>query len=158
MWKKILLFALVSSLKIGLASAQDKSADLAIVVGKNSPLDNVSHAELTKIFRAEKGKGPDGVRFVILMREAGSPERTAALGDIYQMNEADYGKYFLQATFIGLVQAAPRQVNAATLRQLVAGTPGAIGYARASDVDDSVKIVKVDGHSPGEADYPLKIK
>jgi hypothetical protein len=40
----------------------------------------------------------------------------------------------------------------------VSGTPGAIGYLRGSDVDDSVKILKVDGHAPGDAEYPLKIK
>jgi ABC-type phosphate transport system substrate-binding protein len=46
--------------------------------------------------------------------------------------------------------------SAAAVRQFVAATPGAIGYLLASDVDDSIKIVKVDGKAPGEAGYPLK--
>ena len=75
------------------------------------------------------------------------------------MGEDDYAKYFLQATFTGLVQAAPRPLaSPGAMRQFVAGTPGAIGYLRASDVDDSVKIVKVDGKSPGDPDYKLKLK
>jgi ABC-type phosphate transport system substrate-binding protein len=158
MWKKILIFTLFG-LQAGIACAQDKSADLAIVVGKNSPIENVTRAELAKIFRAEKAKGPDGVKFVVAMREPGSAERAGALAGIYQMNEADYGKYFLQATFVGLVQAAPRQfTSAVAMRQFVAATPGAIGYLRGGDADDTVKIVKLDGHSPGDADYKLKVK
>ena len=41
---------------------------------------------------------------------------------------------------------------------LTALSPGAITYLRASDVDPSVKVLKVDGKAPGEAGYPLKIK
>lgn len=159
MWKKTLVLALVFSLKAGPALAQDKAGDLAIVVGKNRALDNVTSDELTKIFRAEKPKGSDGVRFTLIACAPGSPERIAALAGIYKMSEDDYSKYFLQATFIGIVQSAPRPLTSAgAVRQFIAGTPGTIGYLRGSDVDDSVKIVKVDGHAPGDADYPLKIK
>jgi ABC-type phosphate transport system substrate-binding protein len=159
MWKKIFILALVISLKAGPALAQDKAGDLAIVVAKNRGLDNVTSDELTKIFRAEKTKGADGLRFVLIAREPGSPERAAALAGIYKASEDDYAKYFLQATFTGLVASAPRPFSSpATLRQFVSGTPGAIGYLRGSDVDDSVKILKVDGHAPGDAEYPLKIK
>ena len=159
MWKRLFVLALIFSLKAGPALAQDKAGDLAIVVGKNRALDNVTSDELTKIFRAEKPKGSDGVRFVLIAREPGSAERAAALAGIYKASEDDYSKYFLQATFIGLVASAPRPLaGAAAVRQFVAGTPGAIGYLRGSDVDDSVKIVKVDGHAPGDTDYPLKIK
>jgi ABC-type phosphate transport system substrate-binding protein len=159
MSKKILILILAGGLWACGALAQDKSADLAIVVGKSCSLENVTSAELAKIFRAEKSKGPDGVKFVLAMREDGSPERAAAMAGIYQMAESDYAKYFLQATFVGLVQSAPRQISSAeAMRQFVAKVPGAISYLRESDVDDSVKIVKVDGHAPGEAGYPLKVK
>ena len=159
MWKRIFFLVLILSLKTGPALAQDKAGDLAIVVAKNRDIDNVTSDELTKIFRAEKNKGSDGVRFVLIARETGSPERTAALAGIYKVSEDEYAKYFLQATFTGLVQAAPRSLTSpAAMRQFVASTPGAIGYLRGSDVDDSVKVVKVDGKSPGDADYSLKIK
>ena len=45
----------------------------------------------------------------------------------------------------------------AVAKQFVSVTPGAISYIRASDADDSVKVVKVDGHAPGEAGYALKL-
>ena len=159
MWKKLFIAALVFGLEISVATAQDKAGDLAIIVGKNSPLNNVTSEELAKIFRAEKPKGPDGVRFVITMREASSTERAAALAQIYKFGEDEYSKYFLQASFVGLVQSAPRALNGAgTVKQFVSITPGAIGYLRASDVDDSVKVLKVDGKAPGDDGYSLKLK
>jgi ABC-type phosphate transport system substrate-binding protein len=157
MWKKLIIVALVFTLKLSGVLAQ--SADLAVIVNKNSGLDNVTSEELAKIFRAEKPKDPNGTRFTITAREAGSPERTAALAQIFKMSEDDYSKYFLQATFTGQVTSAPRTINgAAVAKQFVSVTPGAISYIRSSDADDSVKILKVDGKAPGEPGYPLTIK
>ncbi len=159
MFKKIFILTIGLSLNLGRASDQDKASDLAIIVNKNSALDNVTSEELVKIFRAEKAKGPDGVRFAVTTREAGSAERAAALSQIYKMDVDAYSKYFLQATFVGLVQSAPRPLNgSATSKQFVSVTPGAISYVRGSDTDDSVKTLKVDGKSPGESGYPLKVK
>jgi len=139
--------------------AQDKAADLAIVVNSASSLDNVSSADLVKIFKAEKAKSADGTKFVLAVREAGSPERAAALKSIYGMSDSEYEKFFLQATFAGTVQSAPKALgSASSVKQFVAGSPGAICYMRGSDVDSSVKVLKVDGKSPGDADYPIKIK
>ena len=159
MLKKTLITGLLFGWLLAGANAQDKTGDLAIVINKASTLENVTSAELAKIFRAEKSKGPDGVRYVLAARETGSPERAAALAGIYQMSEDEYAKYFLQATFIGLVRAAPEQItSAAGLKAHIAKIPGTIGYLRASEVDDTVKVVKVDGKLPGEPDYKLKIK
>jgi len=159
MFKRTAIVGLLVLIGVSLARANDKADDLAIVVGKNSTLDNVTLAELVKLLREEKSKSSDGVKFIVLAREAGSAERSAALKEIYQMTEAEYQKYFLQATFVGAVQAAPKVVSgAAATRQFVAGNSGAIGYVRGSDVDDSVKVVKVDGKSPGDAGYGLKLR
>jgi ABC-type phosphate transport system substrate-binding protein len=159
MFKRTAIVGLFVLLGASVARGGDKGDDLAIVVNKNSTLDNVTQAELVKILREEKSKSADGVRFVVLAREPGSAERSAALKSIFQMTEAEYQKYFLQATFVGAVQAAPKVVSgAAATRQFVAGNPGAVGYLRGSDVDDSVKVVKVDGKSPGDAGYSLKMR
>ena len=43
------------------------------------------------------------------------------------------------------------------MRKFVFNAPGAIGYLRSSDLDDTVKIVKIDGLLPNEKDYSLQI-
>ena len=154
-----LICALIISLSFVRANAQDKSTDLAIVVGKGCTFDGFTSTELGKIFRGEKSKNPDGHHFVLVGMASHSPEFSAILADVYNLDEDGYAKYFLQATFTALVAVPPRQfASPAELRQFVAGTPGAIGYLRGTDVDDSVKALKVDGKLPGEPDYRLKIK
>lgn len=138
--------------------AQSKADHLAVIVAKASPTENLTAAELAKIFRAEKAKDASGTKFVIIQQDAGQAARAAALQGIYKMDEAGYNKYFLQATFTGAVQAAPKALSAEAAKKFVAANPGAISYVRADEADDSVKVVKVDGHAPGEAGYLLTMK
>jgi hypothetical protein len=159
LWNKFLITALLLVASRGYVLAQDKSGDLAIVVNTACSLENVSTGELAKILKAETAKSPDGVKYIIAVRETGSPEREGALKSIYQMSDAEYEKFFLQATFAGTVQAAPKQLTSgAAVRRFVASDKGAISYLCASEADATVKILKVDGKSPGDPGYPIKMK
>ena len=141
------------------AFGQDKADQLAVIVNKSSALDLVSSADLQRYFKADKTKAPDGTKIVIVMMDVGQPERDAALKSIYKMSESEYSDFIVSATFTGAMAAAPKTLpSAAAMKSYVANTPGAIGYIRASAVDDTVKALKVDGKSPGEADYSLKMK
>lgn len=141
------------------ARAQDKAGHLAIVVNKGSGLSEVSSAELAKFFKAEKTKAPDGSKVVIVMQEAGRPEREAALQNIYKMSDGEYNKYFLQATFTGAVASAPKALaNGRSVLAFVAANPGALGYVKGDETDDTVKVLKIDGKVPGDAGYSLPCK
>jgi len=159
MRKLLCLWLAITCFTLPLARASAGVNDLAIIVGKNNVLDDVTSADVLKIFRAEKRKGADGVKFVIVMRDPGAAERALILAKLYGMGEDDYSKYFLQATFVGMVQSAPRELpSAAAVLQFVAATPGAIGYVRAGDLNDSVKALKIDGKAAGDPDYKLNAK
>ena len=150
----LLAFAAASTVR-----ADDKADHLAIVVNKASKLDDISSADLQKYFKADKTKTPDGAKVVIVMQDAGRPERDGALKLIYKMSEREYTDFFVEATFTGAVSAAPKSFpSAAAVKQFAADTPGAIGYVRGSEADDTVKVLKVDGKAPGDADYKLKLK
>jgi hypothetical protein len=41
--------------------------------------------------------------------------------------------------------------------KFVFNVPGAIGYVRASDVDSTVKVLRVDGRLPGDKDYRFRL-
>jgi hypothetical protein len=139
--------------------AEDKAQHLAIVVNKNSSLSDITSAELAKFFRAEKSKAPDGSKVVIVMQEAGRPEREAALQSVYKMSDGEFNKYFLQATFTGAVASAPRALaNGRAVLKFVSETAGALGYVKGDEADDSVKVLKIDGKAPGDAGYALSCK
>jgi hypothetical protein len=40
--------------------------------------------------------------------------------------------------------------------ELISVIPGAIAFIPQTDVKDGLKVVKIDGHLPGEPGYPLK--
>jgi ABC-type phosphate transport system substrate-binding protein len=139
---------------------QDKSEQsLAIVVNQSNPVENLSFVELRRIFMGERSHWPNGRRITLVMMEAGQAERKAVLRDIYQMNETDFNNHFLQGVFTGEVFVSPKTLaTSAGVCKFVFNVPGAIGYVRASTVEGSVKVVRIDGHLPDDKDYRLHLQ
>jgi len=93
-----------------------------------------------------------------VMRDPGTPEREAILQTLYGVDEDEYRRGFLQAVFTGEANGAPRVLASPNgVLRFVFNVPGAIGYVRASEVDASVKTLRVDGRLPGEAGYRLEV-
>ena len=131
---------------------------LAIVVNRSNPIDEISLGDLRRVFRGQRGRWPNGRRVTLVMRDPGAPERNALLQELYGLGEEDYRRGFLQAVFSGETSDAPKTLASAYgVLRFVFNVPGAIGYARASEVDASVKILRVDGRLPGESGYQLEV-
>ena len=139
-------------------SRTNPSQTLAIVVNRSNPIDNVSFNELRKIFLGERNHWANGHRIAIAMLDYGQPERRTVLRLIYRMDEQSYQDYLLRGMFRGDVFVAPKTLaSPAILRKFVFNAPGAVGYLRSSDVDASVKVVRVDGLLPEDKGYRLQI-
>jgi len=131
-------------------------AELAVVVNKSTALATVGSADLRLMILGERPKWPDGAKVTPVETPPDSPETALMLKAVCKMSDAIRKRYYMQAAFTGKDIAPPRDVaSAAALKQFVAGTPGAIGCILASEVDDSVKVLKVDGNAPGEPGYKL---
>lgn len=130
---------------------------LAIVVNRSNPVDNLSFAELRKIFIGDRSHWPNGHRIAVAMLDEG-PERQTVLRLIYRMDENAYQDHLLRGMFRGDVFVPPKTLSSPQiLRLFVFNAPGAIGYLRASDVDESIKIVRIDGLLPDDKNYRLPI-
>jgi phosphate transport system substrate-binding protein len=139
------------------ADAQ-KAEPLAIVVNRANPMSEVSLSDLRKIYRGQRGRWSNGRRVTIVMRDAGTPERGAILRSLYGIDEENYRRGFLQAIFSGEATDAPKMLATPNgVLRFVFNVPGAIGYVRASEVDDSVKVLRVDGRLPGDAGYGIEV-
>lgn len=140
----LMLFSLLGALCAARPWQPATSAgeEVDIVVNKSNTIGDQTAASLKPVFVCDKSTWPNGKRVSVLMLAPGSPERAVILREIYKMSEADYGKYFLQAAFSGRITAPPKDLaSPAQMKQDVAANPGAIGYLKSSDVDDSVKVV-----------------
>jgi hypothetical protein len=131
---------------------------LTIIVNRSNPVENLSTPELRHIFLGERGHWPDGDRITLVMMEVGEPERRAVLQQVCLMSEADFNRHFLRGLFTGEVFVSPKTLATPVgVRKFVFNVPGSIGYLRASDVDDTVKVLRIDGHLPGEKGYKLEL-
>lgn len=133
---------------------------IVVIVNNANPVDNLSIGELKKLFLGDRSRWDTGKAVAPVMLAPGAPERTAFLKIVCGMNDADLGKYFLQAAFTGKSATPPKEVSsAAALKSFVASSPGGIGFIKASDLpagDATVKAVKVDtvASDPG---YKIKM-
>jgi len=131
---------------------------LAIIVNRENPIENLSMAELRTVFLGERSHWPNGRRITLVMMEPGQPERDTLLRDVCHMSESDLRRRYLQGLLTGEVLVSPKTLaSPAGVRKFVFNVPGAIGYLRPEDVDDSVKVIRIDGHLPRDAEYLLKI-
>jgi len=144
----------------GAGYAQTTSGQsLAIIVNQSNPVENLSLTELRRIFLGERSHWPNGRRITLVIMPPGEPEREAILREVCRMNEKDYNNHFLHGLFTGEVFASPKTLSTPVgVRKFVFNVPGAIGYVRTADVDDSVKVLRIDGLLPGDKDYKIPMQ
>ncbi|HEY7545033.1 MAG TPA: hypothetical protein VID27_09135 [Blastocatellia bacterium] len=154
----IILAAALIAMTSARATPLPVQEDLAIIVNKSNTVDNLSLADLRKIFLAERTRWPNGRKVTIVMREQGRAERAAALRLIYRMREQEFNRYFLNIKFTGETLEEPKLLSSVDgMLKFVFNVPGAIGYVRASEVDSSVKVLRIEGLAPGQPGYKLKL-
>jgi ABC-type phosphate transport system substrate-binding protein len=140
-----------------LAAQTAKEGDVAIVVHADTPISNLTLAEVRKIFRGDKQYWTTNLPVVLLVRAPVARERDVVLKMIYQMTEAQFRQYWVAKIFRAESVSAPKLVYTPDMaNQLVATLPGAISFVDAKQVGSGVKVVRVEGKLPGEAGYPLR--
>jgi phosphate transport system substrate-binding protein len=137
--------------------APPPSPPLAIVVHRSNPVDDLTTAELRRIFLLDTQTWPHGRKITVVLREKGQAERTDAIRLVCGLSERDYERHILFRTFQGSVGIGPRSIqSAAAMLRFVYSAPGAIGHVNAVEADASVKVLRIDGLLPDDARYPLR--
>jgi len=152
---------LVASMILASASAVAQetvaSSAIAIVVHKDTDVDNLSLHELRSIFLANQQFWSNRTRIILLVRAPKSEERDFVLNTIYQMDEAQFRQYWIAKMFRAEVPRGPKIVFSTDMTlDLVVAIPGSISFINANEVTDDVKVVRVDGKLPTEEGYPLQ--
>jgi len=132
---------------------------LAIVVNRSNPTSDLTMAQLRAMFLGERKWWSHRRRIALAAMRRSSPESQTVLRMIYQMDSRELDHYFLYQSFKGENLRRPTTLPApADVKKFVVSTPGAVGYLRESDIDDSVKVVRVNGLLPGDDGYPLRLR
>jgi len=150
--------AVVESSDPPLAQQAQGTEPLVIVVNRSNPVDNLSQTDLRKIFLGNRSHWADGRRITLVMRDPGEPERKTLLHDVCGMSEEQLKNHFLHGLYTGEILVSPKTLSTpAGVRKFIFNVPGAIGYLRISDLDNSVKAVRVDELSPDDRSYKLRV-
>jgi len=139
------------------AAGTPPGACIAIVVNTSNPVNNLSLADLRKIYFGDRQYWKSNLPVVLLMRSPGSHEREVVLRVVFEMTEERYTKYWVAKVVRAEVSDPPASLYSfGMLQEGVRGNPGAVGYVDANDVRPGVKVLRIDGLLPGDSGYSLR--
>jgi|SRR5215469_6801714 len=119
----------------------------AVVVNKDNSSDNVSSAQFARMIRGEVKKWPDGKNVIIVLHRDSVGEREA-LEHLNKMTASEWDVFLLNhkdsIVFV--------DTDAEVLKE-VQSEPGALGIIEVHSIDNSVKVLHLDGRLPMELGY-----
>ena len=142
-WVLLLLIA-------GLA-ASCEAKQLAVIVDKTNNTGGLSTVDLTKVFKFDSHKWPDGRPVILVLRDPSTPEMKTAIEKLYHM-QVDQFKSLLAAHASGVILVHSEE----ELLKSVEAIPGAVGLVDVYSINGRVNVLKVDGKLPLEPGYFLK--
>jgi ABC-type phosphate transport system substrate-binding protein len=155
----LLLLVCLFVLFNGPSSAQSPrdSDDIAVVVHPDTPVNDLTLSEVRQVLLGERQYWTAKLPVVLLIRAPVTHERDVVLRVVYQMTEAQFKQYWVAKIFRAEAASPPKIVYSNDMQyELVSGLPGAIGFMDAHTVRPGLKILRVDGHLPGDKNYPLR--
>lgn len=131
--------------------------DIAVVVHADTPISDLSLAEVRRVLLGERQYWNAKLPVVLLMRAPVARERDVVLRVIYQMSESQFQQYWVAKIFRAEAASPPKIVYSNDMQlELVAALPGAIAFVDSRNVRSGMKVIRVDGRMPGDKDYPLR--
>lgn len=126
---------------------------IAVVVHPASPLSDLSSEELRRLFLGSTTSLEGGERVELGgLNEARSRFYRSALG----MSEDRLKRHWISRVFAGQPGTPPVEFRSTDeLLEFVASHPGAVAFVHAGSVDGKVKVVSIDGRTPGDVDYAM---
>jgi hypothetical protein len=151
------MFWLSTALQCPSAAQTAGGADIAVVVNPDTPVDDLSLADVRKVLLGERQYWSSKLPVVLLIRAPVARERDVVLRIIYQMTETQFKQFWIAKIFRAEAASPPKIVYSNDMQyELVAAMPGAIAFMDARNVRPGLKVLRVDGHLPGDRDYPLR--
>jgi ABC-type phosphate transport system substrate-binding protein len=152
------LVTLVTILQNGLPAQTTRGGtDIAVVVHPDTPVSDLTLSDVRKVLLGERQYWNAKLPVVLLIRAPVARERDVVLRVIYEMSEEQFKQYWIAKIFRAEAASPPKIVYSNDMQyELVSGIPGAIAFMDARNVRPGLKVLRVDGHLPGDKEYPLR--
>lgn len=131
-------FFIASALCISTFTVQ---AELVVVTHPGNTINTLPLSQLNRIFLGQSSSYANGSRAIAL--DVNDNSRTQFYREILGKEPGQIEKYWMRMIFTGKAHP-PREVKLSEVKSVVAETPGAIAYLEKSQVDASVKVLKIE--------------
>jgi hypothetical protein len=138
------------------ATAAAEGKKLVVVVAKGSSLTSISRAELRRCFLGEPSSA-GGKRLVPFNATPATPERSGFDRAVLGMDPDEVGRFWVDRKIRGQAPAPRSLPSTAHVVKVVAKFPNAIGYVPADELTAELQPVAVDGISPDDTRYSIRV-
>lgn len=133
------------------------ASDVVIVANPTVPVADLSFTELRRIFLGERQFWSSNLRITLLMRAPAAPEREVLLKSVYEMSEAQFRQHWIGKVFRAEATGTPQMFYSdEELLGAVAAIPGSIAAVETTRIPRGLRVIRVEGHLPGEPGYRLR--
>jgi hypothetical protein len=144
--------AVLSLLLVALPTAA--RAQVAVVVNRANPITRLTLEQLRRLYLGTSTTFASGAPVTLVESPA---VRVGFYRRVLGMTDEQVKRHWVGLVFGGEGASPPKDIAEPTeLRRFVANHAGAIAFLPLDDVDDSVKVVAIEGAKPGDANYPLR--
>jgi ABC-type phosphate transport system substrate-binding protein len=148
--KKLILissFLVLCSFKTNVTNLNYGSNVMTVQVITNSSnnIETLTKKQLNALLMGETTRWQNKQKVVLAIMKSNTPTGKLVAENILSISAKDIDKHYLTMVFQGKI-SAPKSFNSETeLREFVSSTPGAIGVIGKSNVNESTKVIKIDG-------------
>ncbi len=135
-------------------TAQSHTDAIAVVVSDSSSLSDLSLTKLKNLYLGKISEYSDNQPVVLVEFE---PLAEGFYNSVANMTLHQFRKHWMKLVFSGSNAAPPakcREVE--NIKKILCSDSNAVCFIRYSEVKDCMKVVKIDGKSPLDKDYPLQ--
>jgi ABC-type phosphate transport system substrate-binding protein len=129
------------SLILGMAMAH---GDVVAVVSNQSKVVSLSNNQLVYIFLGRAARFPNGDQSVPIDQVEGAAARNEFYTRFAGKTATQIKAHWSKIIFTGRGQPPRAVSNSDEIKKLLASNPNGIGYIEQSEVDDSVKVVRIE--------------
>lgn len=127
---------------------------LAVVVSSGSKLSDISMAELTSLCKGVRKAWPDGKGFSLVIKDPESPEMRSTAQTLFGVEPAEVKSIIAKLNETHMVVYVVETDD--QLLHAVESTPGAVGIVDVYSINNSVKVLRIDGKLPFDVGYALR--
>jgi hypothetical protein len=152
---------LLSALLLALAlapvfgtGARAAGKPLVLIAGTHTSFNDISISLLRRAFLGETAEYASGKRLIAINHAPGAPLREQFDELVLGLKPTEVGHFWIDRR-IRDQPPAPKHVPSELVVRIVTSLPGAISYVTSDQLNDKVRVLRIDGKSPGQPGYLL---